>query len=48
VENELNQVHKTKRTLQTFFSKLIWQFCYKQRSCHEEISEKTTITSSDD
>jgi len=26
MENELNQVHKTKRICQTFLSNLIWQF----------------------
>jgi len=40
MENELYQVHKTKRIYQTFLSNLIWYFFYKQRSYHVEINEK--------
>ena len=47
MENELYQVHQTKRIYQTFLSNLFWYFFYMQRSYHEEISEKTTITGSD-
>jgi len=40
MENELYQVHQTKRIYQTFLSNLFWYFFYMQRSYHEEISEK--------
>jgi len=47
MENELNQAHKTKKIYQTFLRiKLV--VLYKQHTYHEEISEKTTITCSDD
>jgi len=46
MESEFSQVHKFKRIYQTFLSKLM--FFYKQCSYHEEISEKTTDTNSDD
>jgi len=47
MENELYQVHKTKRIYQIFCVILLLFFC-KQRSYHEELSEKITITGWDD
>jgi len=40
MENDLNQVHKTKRIHQTFLSNLNLLFFYKQHSYLEIISEK--------
>jgi len=47
MKNELNQVHKTKRIYQLFEQFYLVVFDM-QRSYHEEISEKKTITGSDD
>jgi len=47
MESELNQVHKTKRIYQTFLSNLIW-YSFTSSALHEKISQKTTITGSDD
>jgi len=47
-ENIIKSSTQTKEICQTLWSNLIWYFFYKQQSYHEEISEKTTITRSDD
>jgi len=48
MENEVNQVNKTKRIILNYFEKFNQVVFYKQRSYHEEFSEKKAITGSDD
>jgi len=48
MENKLSQVHKHTRIYLTVLSNLIWQFFISSAPYQEKISEKTTITGSDD